>query len=155
MTESELVDSPIATGVRVGPVAAATTIGAVIGLGLRHGLALRPFMSAGRGLLERIGVVGTPSITTIVGLTMVACGIIVLGVCFTVVATPLRGLRLLGVALLFGVIAWAISALVMPSILALSAGAALGTAQRMFIFGMMSIALVVGMRLARSDARID
>lgn len=139
----------------MGLVAAAATIGAVIGLGLRHGLAFRPFMGAGRALLETVGVSGTPSVTTLVGLAGVACAIIVLGVCFTVVAAPLRGVRLLGVALAFGVVAWALSAFVMPSILALSTGAVLGDAQRVFVFSMLSLALVVGMRLARTGSGID
>lgn len=136
-------------------MAAAATIGAVIGLGLRHGLALRPFTSAGRALFEKLGVVGTSSASAAVGLTMAACAIIVLGVCFTVVAAPLRGLRLLGVAIVFGAIAWVVSGFVVPSILALSASAVLGDAQRVFIFAMLTIALVVGMRLARSGTRID
>ena len=148
-------DSRIAVGIRVGAVAAAATIGAVIGLGLRHGLALRPFTSAGRALFEKLGVVGTSSASAAVGLTMAACAIIVLGVCFTVVAAPLRGFRLLGVALVFGAIAWSVSAFVVPSILAWSTGAVLGNAQRVFIFGMLTIALVAGMRLARSSIQID
>ena len=148
-------DSRISVGLRVGTVAAAATIGAVIGLGLRHGLALRPFASAGRALFEKIGIAGTASASAIVGLAMAACAIIVLGVCFTVVAAPLRGLRLLGVAIVFGVIAWSVSAFVVPSILAWSTGAVLGSAQRVFIFGMLTIALVAGMRLARSGMQID
>jgi hypothetical protein len=148
-------DSRIAVGIRVGTVAAAATIGAVIGLGLRHGLALRPFTSTGSALFQKLGVAGTPSASALVGLMMVACAIIVLGVCFTVVAAPLRGLRLLGVAILFGAIAWGISAFVMPSILAWSTGAVLGSAQRLFIFSMLTIALVAGMRLARSSVHID
>ena len=147
--------SRITTGIRVGTVAAAATIGAVIGLGLRHGLALRPFMSAGGALLKKLGIDATASVTTFVGLSTVACAIIVLGVCFTVVAAPLRGLRLLGVAIVFGAIAWAVSGFVVPSVPALSAGAVLGDAQRVFIFAMLTIALVVGMRLARSGTRID
>ena len=148
-------DSRISVGLRVGTVAAAATIGAVIGLGLRHGLALRPFASAGRALFEKIGIAGTASASAIVGLAMAACAIIVLGVCFTVVAAPLRGLRLLGVAIAFGAIAWGVSAFVVPSILAWSTGAVLGSAQRLFIFGMLTIALVAGMRLARSSIQID
>ncbi len=148
-------DSRIAVGIQVGAVAAAATIGAVIGLGLRHGLALRPFTSAGGALFEKLGVVGTSSASAFVGLTMAACAIIVLGVCFTVVAAPLRGLRLLGVAIAFAVIAWGVSAFVVPPILAWSTGAVLGSAQRLFIFGMLTIALVAGMRLARSSIQID
>lgn len=148
-------DSRISVGLRVGTVAAAATIGAVIGLGLRHGLALRPFTTAGRALLEKIGIAGTPSASALVGLAMAAGAIIVLGVCFTVVAAPLRGFRLLGVALVFGAIAWSVSAFVVPSILAWSTGAVLGGPQRLFIFGMLTIALVAGMRLARSSIQID
>src|SRR4051794_32262727 len=111
-----MTDSRIGTGVRVGTVAAAATIGAVIGLGLRHGLALRPFTYAGRALFERLGLGGTPAASALAGLTMTAFAIIVLGVCFTVVAAPLRGPRLLGVAIVFGAIAWAVSGFVVPSV---------------------------------------
>ena len=148
-------ESRIATGIRVGAVAAAATIGAVIGLGLRHGLALRPFATTGRALLDRIGMGGASSLTVLVGVLVVAVAIIVLGVCFTVVAAPLRGARLLGVAIVFGVAAWAISGFVVPSILTLSSSTVLGSAQRVFIFALMSLSLVVGIRLARSDARVD
>ena len=148
-------DSRISVGIKVGIVAAAATIGAVIGLGLRHGLALRPFASTGRALFEKLGIAGTPSTSALVGLTAVACAIIVLGVCFTVVAAPLRGLRLLGAAIVFGALAWGLSGFVIPSILAWSTGAVLGSAQRLFICSMLTIALMVGMRLARSSVHID
>jgi hypothetical protein len=148
-------DSRIATGIRVGTVAAAATIGAVIGLGLRHGLAMRPFAATGRALFAKLGVVGTPTTTTLLGVITVACAIIVLGVCFTVVAAPLRGLRLLIVAIAFGAIAWGFAGFDVPSVLALSSGAVLGSAQRVFIFTLLSLALVVGMRLARPEPQID
>ena len=148
-------DSRITAGIRVGAVAAAATIGAVIGLGLRHGLALRPFTSAGRALFEKLGVAGTSSASAIVGLMMAACAIIVLGVCFTVVAAPLRGLPLLGAAIVFGANAWGETAFVVPTILEWSTAPVLGGAQRLFIFGMLTIALVAGMRLARSSLQID
>jgi hypothetical protein len=150
-----MTDSRISTGVRVGVVAAATTIGAVIGLGLRHGLALRPFVTAGGALLEKLGLSTTPALTAIVGIAMVVCAIIVLGVCFTVVAASLRGLRLLGAAIAFGAVAWAVSAFVVPSILALSSGTVLGDAQRVFIFVLLALSLAVGMRLARPSVRIE
>jgi hypothetical protein len=136
-------------------LAAAATIGAVIGLGLRHGLALRPFSSTGRAVLTKFGISPTPGASVIAGLAIVACAIIVLGVCFTVVAAALRGLRLFVAALVFGALAWAVSGFVAPSILALSSGTELGDAQRVFIFALLAIALVVGMRLARSTTYID
>ena len=148
-------DSRIAAGLRVGTVAAATTIGAVIGLGLRHGLAMRPFSSTGRAVLEKFGVTTTPAAAVIAGIAMVTCAVIVLGVCFTVVAAALRGVRLLVVALAFGAVAWGVTGLVGPSIRALSSGAVLGDGQRVFIFVLLALSLVVGMRLARSTTNVD
>jgi hypothetical protein len=148
-------DSRIATGIRVGSLAAATTIGAVMGLGLRHGLALRPFSSTGGAVLAKLGLAATPTTSIIAGLAAVTGAVVVLGVCFTVVAAALRGARLLVVALVFGALAWAVTAYVVPSVLVLSSGAVLGDAQRAFIFALLALALVVGMRLARSATDID
>ena len=136
-------------------LAAATTIGAVIGLGLRHGLALRPFSSTGQAVLAKLGVAATPTTSGIVGIALVACAVIVLGVCFTGVAAALRGVRLLVVALVFGALAWAVTGVVVPSVLALSSGTVLGDAQLVFVFALLALALVVGMRLARSTTHID
>src|SRR4029079_15137796 len=120
----------IVTGIRVGTVAAAATIGAVIGLGLRHGLALRPFMSAGRGLMYALGFDGpSDPATTLVGRAVVALAVVVLGVCFTLVAAPLRGVGLLLTAIAFAASGWAVCAYVVPSVLTLASGAVLGTAQ--------------------------
>lgn len=143
-------------GVRVGIVAAAATIGAVIGLGLRHGLALRPFISSGRSLLGALGVGAPPmGIALIVGLLLFIAAIVVLGVCFTVVAAPLRGAWLLAAAIAFAAIGWAVSAYVVPAILASSAGAVLGTAQRVFVCALLALGLLAGMRLARAGVRIE
>src|SRR5688572_12503244 len=69
----------LSEGVRVGVVAAAATIGAVVGLGLRHGLALRPFATVGRALLERLGIpVSQGSVTAAIGVALVSIAIIVL-----------------------------------------------------------------------------
>lgn len=148
--------SRIAIGIRVGVVAAAATIGAVIGLGLRHGLALRPFLTAGRALLERLGLeAARTGMATLAGVALVVAAIILLGVCFTFVAAPLRGLPLFTTALLFGVIAWVVSAYVVPSILVLSGGTVLGTAQRVFVCALLAVGLAAGMRLARPSSRIE
>lgn len=146
----------LGTGIRVGTVAAAATVGAVIGLGLRHGLALRPFSTAGRGVLTLLGQ-SAPSagFATFVGLALAVVAIIVLGVCFTFVAAPLRGIKLFVTAAVFAAIAWAVSAYVMPSILVLSAEIVLGTAQRVFICALLALSLVVGMRLARPRSHIE
>jgi hypothetical protein len=151
-----MTDSRMATGVRVGAVAAATTIGAVIGLGLRHGLATRPFMTAGYGVLETLGVRASRGVTPVaVGVVAVAAAIIVLGVCFTFVAASLRGVRLFIAALLFAASAWAVYAFIVPSVLVPSGGIELGTAQRVFLFTLLALGLAVGMRLARPNVRVE
>jgi hypothetical protein len=139
-------------------VAAAATIGAVIGLGLRHGLALRPFMSTGHSLMDAFGFdVASDPATTMVGLAAVAIAVVVLGICFTLVAAPLRGVGLLLTATAFAALGWAVCAYVVPSVLTLRSGAVLGTAQRVFVCGMLALALVAGMRLARPhpETRIE
>jgi uncharacterized membrane protein YagU involved in acid resistance len=155
--------SRFAAGIRVGVVAAAATVGAVIGLGIRHGLALRPFIAPGRGVIEALGLealgldVASTRATAVVGVAFVALAIIVLGLCFTLVAATLRGVALLVAAIAFGALAWAASVYVVPSVLALTTDTVLGTAQRVFVCGMLALALVAGMRLARPDvdARIE
>ena len=151
-----MTEPRVTTGIRVGAVAAATTVGAVIGLGLRHGLSLRPFTSAGMALFDRLGLpVMRAYAPTFAGLTLVTAAVIVLGVCFTFVAAPLRGVRLLLVALMFAAIGWAASLYVVHSILVLSDSTVLGMAQRVFIFVLLAIALVAGMRLARPNVRVE
>jgi len=151
-----MTPSRTAAGIRVGTVAAAATIGAMMGLGLRHGLALRPFTSAGGALLEWVGVTTARGpVVVIVGLALVAAAIIVLGVCFTIVAAPLRGLSLVAVACVFGAMSWVVSAYVVPSILAPSGGAVLGTAQQIFLCVLLALGLVAGMRLARPSSRVE
>ena len=146
--------SRLREGVRVGVVAAAATIGAVVGLGLRHGLALRPFATVGRALLERLGIPLSHGSVTI-GVALVSVAIIVLGVCFTIVAAPLRGLRLFMAALLFATMAWVIAAYIVPPILVLSDPTVFGTAQRVFICVLLALSLVAGMRLARPNVRVE
>src|SRR5690349_5661709 len=151
-----MTEPRVATGIRVGAVAAAATIGAVIGLGLRHGLSFRPFTSAGMALFDRLGLpVMRTYAPTFAGLALVTAAVIVLGVCFTFVAAPLRGLRLLLVALMFAAIGWAASLYVVHSILVLSDSTVLGMAQRVFIFVLLALALVAGMRLARPNVRVE
>ena len=146
----------MATGVRVGIVAASTTIGAVIGLGLRHGLATRPFTSLGYAVLSTFGFsVTRGAAPALIGVVVVAAAIIVLGVCFTFVAASLRGMRLLIVAILFAASAWAVYMYVVPFILVQTGGIVLGTAQRVFLFALLALGLTVGMRLARPYVRVE
>jgi hypothetical protein len=62
---------------------------------------------------------------------------------------------MLAVAIAFGAIGWGVSAYVVPSILVLTDATVLGTAQRAFVCATLVIALVAGMRLARSGAQSE
>src|SRR5215216_424537 len=48
------------TGVRVGGLAGATTAGVLVGLGMRHGTAVDPFLVQGRAFLSILGAQAPP-----------------------------------------------------------------------------------------------
>lgn len=140
----------------MGIVAGAVTIGALIGLGLRHGRALRPFSAAGRALIERLGgAMPATWAAALLGVAVYLLWVVVLGVCFTLVAAPLRGVRVLAAAVAFAGVAWLVSGRVIPAMLALTAGDVLGTAQRVFVWTLLALGLAVGMRLARLGGRAE
>jgi hypothetical protein len=58
-------------------------------------------------------------------------------------------------AFLFATLAWVVAAYVVPSILVLSDSTVLGTAQRVFVCALLALSLVVGMRLARPNVRVE
>jgi hypothetical protein len=136
-------------GLRTGLVAASATFGALIGFGVREGSAYGMFADAGQQLLARVGV-GPASIGIAVALGVLLHGAwsIVWGVCFSVVAAPLRGVRLLGAALAFGALAWAVSQYVLPKFLSLGTSNTLGAPRLAMLYLLFASALAVGMRLA-------
>jgi hypothetical protein len=56
---------------------------------------------------------------------------------------------------MFAAIGWAASLYVVHSILVLSDSTVLGTAQRVFVCALLALSLVVGMRLARPNVRVE
>ena len=78
---------------------------------------------------------------------------VLLGVCFTIVAASLRGVRLVAAALLFAVAAWALVLLVVPSPLRAVASYTSSVAQAVFVNLLLALSLVSGMRIALLDSR--
>ncbi|MBI4737456.1 MAG: hypothetical protein HY766_15585, partial [candidate division NC10 bacterium] len=78
----------IRNGVSIGLIGAAATAGGLVGLGLRHGGATRPFEMGGRALLGAWRL-ATPveGVAISVGVVAHLLWMTLWGVCFSVVAT--------------------------------------------------------------------
>src|SRR5687767_2216234 len=103
----------IATGIRLAAVVAAAVAGALVGLGARGGAPARPFNSLAAPVLGARALTAwdaQPRVTLIAGLTLVAAAL-VWALLFSLVAGALRGVRLMVVALAFGLCASAAVAL--------------------------------------------
>jgi hypothetical protein len=140
----------VAAGVRAGLVATATTLGVIVGLGLRHQSALRPFLIAGRSVLtSTTGILAPAPVAITVGVLVHAFWMLLWGVCFSIVATPLRGLTrglaALVVVGLAALLAWT----VLPGALGAGVIAAHNTAQTLFLLSLLALSLLAGIRLAR------
>lgn len=142
---SRVLARSLRLGAITGAIAGAATAGALVGLGLRHGVALDPFLFAGR---SAIGAAG-PVLATIVGVLMHLAWMLVWGACFTVVAAPLRGARLALAALAFAAVVWTIATYALPEASPAVRFAGLTTAGTVFVYLVLAAALVPGMRLAR------
>jgi hypothetical protein len=135
---------------RVGLIAAAATAGVLVGLGLRHGAALTPFVLYGRAVLASVtGLLAPPALATVIGFIGHAFWMLLWGVCFSVVAAPLRAPQLALAAAMFATILGLLSATLLPSALGAGAMASLSGIQTAFFLFLMAGALYLGMRLAR------
>lgn len=146
----------LGAGVRTGIVAAAATAGAIVGFGWRHDAASRPFEIAGRYLLAPLtGLRSAPSSGAAVtaGIVLHVTTMVLLGVCFTIVAASLRGVRLVAASLLFAAAAWALVSLVVPSPLRAVASYTSSVPQAVFVNLLLALSLVSGMRLALLDSQ--
>lgn len=127
-------------------IAGAATAGALIGLGWRHGAALDPFTFAGRAMLGAV----RDGVAVAAGFALHVAWTMVWGACFTVVAAPLRGGRLMVAALAFAAALWAVSTFALPGVSPVMRVAGLSIVRALFVYLVLAIALVMGMRLART-----
>ncbi|HVE77480.1 MAG TPA: hypothetical protein VNA89_01390 [Gemmatimonadaceae bacterium] len=141
----------VRVGVWSGAVAAAAVVGALVGIGWRAGVPSRPFNAIAvlllRGRAE--GVWGFDAVVTPAGAVVTLGTVFLLGIIFSLIAAPWRGLRLLiaGVAVsaaAYGATRAALAPLLQPTL-----AAALTPAQLALACVVLAVALVAGIRLAR------
>jgi hypothetical protein len=137
---------------RIGLLAAATTVGVIMGLGLRHDSAIQPFAIAGRALWARTtGLPASPLFATLLGFALHIVWMLLWGVCFSVVATPLRGAqRVLAAAVIAGIVGL-LTVTIAPAALGAGAIAAQTGAQTMLLLALFALSLLAGIRLARVE----
>lgn len=134
----------------MGLLGGAATAGALVGFGLRHGAATYPFEMGGRALLAswRLGVPSS-GVALLAGVVAHVLWMELWGVCFSAVATTLRGGALLAGAVLFSLFVGALSATVVPGALGAVAFAGLTTAQTAFVLALLAGAFIAGVVMVR------
>jgi hypothetical protein len=137
--------------VRTGLIASAATAGVIVGLGLRHASALTPFLLTGRATLTRMtGLIPSPALATLLGLLVHTFWMVLWGVCFSMVATMMRGTRLAVAALVFAVLVGVLASTVAPGALGAGVMGAQTLPQTFLYVTILAMSLLAGMRLARA-----
>lgn len=144
----------IVTGVRLAAVVAAAIAGALVGLGARAGTPARPFNALAVPVLGASALAtwdAQPRVTLVAAATLVA-GALVWALLFSLVAGTLRGVRLVAIALAFGIGASLVVVLVAQAV----AGAEpLARGVLVVCAIVVAAALALGMGVARLPSRVD
>jgi hypothetical protein len=141
----------LAAGIRTGLFTAAATAGVIVGLGLRHDSALAPFLISGRAVAAATtGFLAPPVPATVLGLLVHVVWMLLWGICFSALATPLRGLGRLAAAAGFAALVGYLATAIIPGALGAAMIAATTRPQIVFLLALFAMALVTGMRLART-----
>jgi hypothetical protein len=135
-------------------VATAATAGVIVGLGLRHQSALRPFLMSGRSTFAAItGLVAPIPLATTFGFAVHAGWMVLWGICFSMIATPMRGLQRLFAAILLAVLAGVLSMSIAPGALGAGGMAVQSDAQTLILLTVFALSLLGGIRLAPMTTR--
>ncbi len=135
---------------RTGIIAGAATAGAVIGVGLRRGDMLGPFMNAGRALLSLpSGLTPLPWLALVSGLVLHTVVMLVIGGTFALVASRFRGVVLAAAAALyttgFALLAETLGIRVFGAFGSLAAS----RVQWLSFLAILAVALIAGVRWSR------
>lgn len=144
----------IATGVRLAAVVAAAIAGALVGLGVRAGTPARPFNTLAVPVLGASALAAwdaEPRVTLVAAGTLVA-GALVWALLFSLVAGTLRGVRLVAIALPFGLGASIVVALVARAV---ERTEPLARGVLVVCAIVVAAALALGMGVARLPSRVD
>ena len=143
-----MLNERIRNGIRVGGLAGAATAGALVGLGVRHDLAISPFVTAGRSFFWKVGAhLPSPLLALSTGVLVHFMWMILWGICFSALATHLRGFALLIAGTLFVVFIAALASTIVPGALGAAEMTSLNAAQTLFVLTLLGGSLVVGMRV--------
>ena len=134
---------------RVGALAAAATLGALVGFGVRAGGAAQLLSAGGlalRGLPDVVSPDRGIGIATIAGTLQHAAVVLAWSAAFVAIAARWRVARGVVAAVLFAAVAWAVDGR-LPTALRVAAGVP-DPAQRVVLFALLAGALGIGTRLA-------
>jgi hypothetical protein len=140
----------LTAGIRIGLIAAATTAGALVGLGLRHGAAAQPFLLTGRAFADStLRTEASPLVAAILGVGVHAFWMILWGVCFAALVPPPTRVRGVVVAALLAALVGVLASSFLPGALGAAALAALTVPQTVFLLTLFGLSLVFGARVSR------
>lgn len=142
----------IRRGLVTAGIAAAATAGTLCGFGVRMGTPARPFNAVAILLLgdRAVGIWGFDGTVTMTGVLLHLLVVTGWSILFAALAGSLRGLRLLGAAVLVAAAAFGVDVLLFSRVLGAGIGDVLAPGQRVALYLVLAISLVVGMRLALS-----
>jgi hypothetical protein len=135
--------------VQAGIIAWAATLGVLVGFGRARGAALQPLNSIAhpffgtRALLMQ----GFDWAITPAALLLHLALFVVLGVIFALIATRLRGFRLVGAAVAYALLIWLVNRVMLPTIFSSGLAQVLSPWEIGVFYLVMALALALGVRL--------
>jgi hypothetical protein len=149
---SGVLTTRIRAGVRAGLIAAAATAGALVGFGIRHDDAMRPFAALGATVLTGFGATTPPRLVAIVaGFLAHVSWMVFWGIAFAAIAHRRTRATIVLVALLTGLVATLAAGYFVPAALGAVKFAALQGIQAVLCIVLMTAGLVMGRELSRAD----
>lgn len=138
-----------------GFVAAAATTGALLGFGLRQGMPARPFNVAASVVLgdAAAGSWGFHRLATPVGIAVHIAAVLALGILAAYIATRSRVVRTIAASVIVSLGAGILHFVLLQR--DATSNRALTVPQLIVVYILLGAGLMVGMRLARSSARME
>ena len=141
----------LSEGIRTGVVAAAATIGVLIGFGIARGAPLRPLNSIAHAAFGTRAYLmeGFDPVLTSVAVTVHLLSIVLWGIIFALVAARLRGAALLLGSLVLAVVAYIVDQLLISERLKPGFETALSTPEITVVYLVLALSLALGLHAAR------
>lgn len=142
-----------ALGPVTGIIAAAATGGALLGFGIRAGTPSRPFNGIATLVLgdRARGVWGYVSTVTVTGILLHVAITIAWSMLFVALASRRKGWQVAMIAVGVSAAAWVVAGQVVLRQVGAGMSSVLGAGQLVVLHVVLAVALVLGMRFARSD----